>query len=132
MEDSLDLGKTKSTLNLWDNAQIPSPHVSLSIRKVHDLAHLKIIETMSTRSYNHESADIVSENYYNAADKAPFNYTTANNSIPPYSINTVQNSYGTSRRTEGYVPHNQSKVDLKLVKICILYNYNVQKIYYDN
>lgn len=113
---SSDLRKTKSILNLWNDTRMSPPNVTSTVDKAHNFARLKLFElnAMPIRSYNHEPVDIASENYYNAADKAPFNYATANNSIMPYSINTVhlQNPYGPSQRLEGYAPHNQSKVEL--------------------
>lgn len=101
---SLDLGKKKPSFNLWNDARF-LPQVPSTIGRTTDLAHLRIFDTMPTR-YNREPVDIENENYYNSADKTSLNYTRANNSILPYSINTMhlQESYRAPQRLEGFAP----------------------------
>lgn len=102
---SSDLEKTKPSFNLWNDARF-SPQVTSTVDKTSGFAHLRIFGAMPTRPYNRDSTDIGSENYYNNADKTSLNFARTNNSILPYSINTVhlQDPYKAHQRLEGYAP----------------------------
>ncbi|KAL6445649.1 hypothetical protein ACFW04_000866 [Cataglyphis niger] len=102
---SPNLGKTKSTFNLWNDARMLT-HVASN--RTPDFAHQSKYDShvMPKRSSNRKS-DIKNENdYYNTADRAPLDYLKANN-----SINTVhlQNPYRPPQRLEGFASRDHSK-----------------------
>ncbi|XP_072758970.1 pickpocket protein 28 isoform X2 [Anoplolepis gracilipes] len=98
--------KTKSTFNPWNDARVLT-HISSN--RTPDFAHLRIFDPhlMPKQSSNRNSKDVkIENNYYNATDRAPFDYLKANN-----SINTVhlQNPYRPPQRLEGFASRDHSK-----------------------
>lgn len=112
---SPDLGKTKPTFNLWNDARMLT-HVASN--RTPDFAHQSKYDShmMPRRFSNRKSTDIKNENdYYNSADRAPLDYLKTNN-----SINTVhlQNPYKPPQRLEGFASRDHSKVEFKKSKKC--------------
>lgn len=120
MENSSKREKSRPTFNPWNDAQTLT-HVTSNVDRASDFVHTKIFNApvmIPSRTYNRNPADIGSENYYNAADKASFDYLKTSNTIPSYSVNTMhlQNPYRPPQRLEGFASRDHTKVRLTFRK----------------